>query len=253
MRPATVYPRDARGGRGCGRRAFCASYLTHPTVNRRSDTEGRGRIDDETGGIARSHDGCEPGGGQRGGTGGQQVGTNGPNTLRGTNGDDNLVGRGGNDNLFSLNGRDNLLGGAGKDNVIGGDERGRHGRGGKNLDGGPGNDAVFGGKGSDNMVGGEGNDFLFECCLREASKDTLSGGSGKDVIDVSHRPAVKDVAVCGDGFDRVLADRKDTVARDCERVEIVRGSREEVLEQVDAFYESIPESFFRGLPPDPSR
>jgi len=50
----------------------------------------------------------------------------------------------------------------------------------------------------------------------------------------------------------VLADRKDTVARDCERVKIVRGSREEVLDQVEAFFESIPRSFFRGLPPPPS-
>ena len=182
-----------------------------------------------------------------------KVGTNGPDTLRGTNGDDNLIGKSGNDNLFSLNGRDNLVGGAGKDNVIGADERGRHGRGDKNLVGGPGNDFVFSGKGSENIVGGEGNDLLIECCLRESSKDTLSGGSGKDVIDVSHRPAVKDVVVCGDGFDRVLADRKDTVARDCERVKIVRGSREEVLAQVVAFFESIPQSFFQGLPPDPSR
>lgn len=182
-----------------------------------------------------------------------KIGTDGPDTLRGTNGNDNLIGKGGNDNLFSLNGRDNLLGGEGKDNVLATDERGRPGRGDKNLDGGPGNDAVFSGKGSDNMVGGEGNDWLFECCLREFSNDTLSGGPGNDVIDVSHRPAIKDVVVCGDGFDRVLADRKDTATRDCERIKIVRGSREEFLEQVDAFYESIPESFFQGLPPDPSR
>jgi len=33
-----------------------------------------------------------------------EVGTDGPDTLRGTNGDDNLVGRGGNDRLLSLAG-----------------------------------------------------------------------------------------------------------------------------------------------------
>ena len=181
-----------------------------------------------------------------------KIGTNGPDTLRGTNGNDNLVGKGGNDDLFGLSGRDHLVGGLGKDNVLGGDERGPKG-GDKNLVGGPGNDFVGGGRGSDNMVGGEGNDFLAECCLREDSRDNLAGGDGGDVIDVSHRPAFKDVVSCGDGFDRVLADRKDTVARDCERVKIVRGSREEVLEQVDAFFESIPGSFFQGLPPDPSR
>jgi hypothetical protein len=65
-------------------------------------------------------------------------------------------------------------------------------------------------------------------------------------------PAFPDVVACGGGFDRVLADREDTVARDCERVKIVRGSREEVRDQEDAFFESLPRSFFRGLPPPPS-
>src|SRR5215212_3981454 len=180
-----------------------------------------------------------------------KVGTNGPDTLRGTNGDDNLVGRGGQDNIFSLDGTDNLAGGLGKDNVLAGDER-RPGRGDKNLVGGPGNDAVFGGKGSDNMVGGEGNDWLFECCLREFSKDTLFGGSGNDVIDVWHRPAaVTDVVACGSGFDRVIADRATLVAPDCEKVVVVHGSKEREFKQSDAFYESIPKSFFEGLPPPP--
>ena len=178
-----------------------------------------------------------------------KVGTDGPDTLTGTNGNDNLDGRGGQDNIFSLDGTDNLAGGLGKDNVVASDER-RLGRGDKNLDGGPGNDAVLGGKGSDNIVGGEGNDWLFECCLREFSKDTLSGGSGNDVIDVWHKPAaVKDVVACGSGFDRVIADRATLVAPDCEKVVVVHGSKEHVFEQSDAFYESIPQSFVEGLPP----
>ena len=180
-----------------------------------------------------------------------RIGTNGPDTLRGTNGDDNLVGLGGQDNIFSLDGTDNLAGGLGKDNVLSGDER-RPGRGDKNLDGGPGNDAVIGGKGSDNIVGGEGNDWLVEDGLREFSKDTLSGGSGNDVIDVWHKPAaVTDVVACGSGFDRVIADRATLVAPDCEKVVVVHGSKENVFEQSDAFYESIPKSFFEGLPPPP--
>jgi Ca2+-binding RTX toxin-like protein len=181
-----------------------------------------------------------------------KIGTNGHDVLKGTDGDDNLLGLGGQDDIFGKDGSDNLVGGPGKDNVIGGDER-RPGRGDKNLVGGPGNDAVFGGKGSDNMVGGEGNDLLFECCLREFSKDTLSGGSGNDVIDVSHKPAVQDVVTCGDGFDRVLSDRADRVAPDCEKVVVVHGSVEDVFRQFDEFIESVPESFFRGLPPDPFR
>ena len=180
-----------------------------------------------------------------------RVGTDGHDVLRGTDGNDNLVGLGGQDDLFGKGGSDNLVGGDGKDNVLGGDER-RPGGGDKNLDGGANNDVVLGGRGSDNIVGGEGNDLLIDGNLRESSRDNVAGGDGNDVIDVSHRPAVKDVVVCGDGFDRVLADRKDTVARDCERVKIVRGSREEVFEQAEAFFDSIPRSFFRGLPPDPT-
>jgi hypothetical protein len=67
------------------------------------------------------------------------------------------------------------------------------------------------------------------------------GAEGNDVIDVAARPASKDVVVCGSGFDRVLADRKDMVAPDCEKVSF--GDAEK-------FYESIPESFFEGLHPD---
>jgi Ca2+-binding RTX toxin-like protein len=177
-----------------------------------------------------------------------KIGTNGPDTLRGTNRADNLIGKGGNDDLFGLGGGDNLLGGEGRDAVLGGNERRPLG-GDKNLVGGPGNDLVIAGKGSDNAVGGDGNDALIDDGLREFSKDTLSGGSGNDVIDVFHKPAaVKDIVVCGPGFDRVIADRADLVAPDCEKVVVVRGSLEDIFRQADRFFESIPQSFFEGLP-----
>ena len=167
--------------------------------------------------------------------------------MRGTNADDNLLGKGGNDILLALAGDDTLLGGAGKDLVLGGSRQEPLG-GDKNLLGGGGNDVVGGGRGADNLVGGDGNDFLLDGPLGDSSRDNLSGGSGKDVINLANVPAVRDVVACGGGFDRVLADRKDTVARDCEMVKIVRGSREEVLAQEQEFVESIPESFFAGLP-----
>jgi Ca2+-binding RTX toxin-like protein len=177
-----------------------------------------------------------------------KVGTNGPDTLRGTNGDDNLIGKGGNDRLYSLNGRDTLLGGPGKDVVID-TPREVSLRGDKILLGGPGNDVVLTGKGSDNLLGDAGNDFLVDDGLREFSEDKLSGGPGNDVLDVFHKPAaVKDVVVCGSGFDRVISDRADLVAPDCEKVVVTHGSREEVLQQADRFYESIPQSFVEGLP-----
>jgi hypothetical protein len=73
-------------------------------------------------------------------------------------------------------------------------------------------------------------------------------------------PAVKDIVSCGTGFDRVIADRKDVVAPDCERVRVVHGSVEEVFEQEEAFFESIPpgvtrffNTFFEEqLAPDPT-
>jgi hypothetical protein len=74
------------------------------------------------------------------------------------------------------------------------------------------------------------------------------------VIDVWHKPAaVQDVVACGSGFDRVIADRATLVAGDCEEVVVVHGSLENMFDQSDAFHESIPQSFFRGLPPDPFR
>ena len=179
-----------------------------------------------------------------------KVGTNGPDTLRGTDRADNLSGRGGNDVLFGRGGSDNLLGGPGKDWVLGGGERGPGG-GDKNLAGGPGNDGVIAGQGSDNASGGEGNDLLIDGNLRESSHDRFSGGAGNDVLIVNHFPPFEDIVSCGRGFDRVLADRKDVVAPDCERVRVVRGSRAEVIEQEEAFFEAIPVSFFRGLASPP--
>ncbi len=147
-----------------------------------------------------------------------KIATNGPDTLRGTNGADNLSGRGGKDILNGLGGSDNLLGGTG-------------------------NDAVIGGLGSDNILGAEGNDFLVNgpgLNPREVSNN-LSAGGGNDVVFAANRPAERDVVTCGGGFDRVFADRKDVVADDCERV-ADRPS------EFEALFESIPQSFFEGLP-----
>jgi Ca2+-binding RTX toxin-like protein len=205
-----------------------------------------------------------------------KVGTDGPDTLKGTNGADNLSGKGGQDDLFGLGGSDNLDGGEGKDWVLGGNER-RPGGGDKNLVRGPGNDGVLGGRGSDNMLGGTGNDNVFgftgsdstvggegrdlvdgftgsdrmlgqgggdwivDGPLDEASKnDVLSGGEGDDILFGDHVPAVKDIVSCGGGFDRAVVDSKDVVANDCEKVLLVRGTFEEVLDQEDEFVASLP-------------
>jgi Ca2+-binding RTX toxin-like protein len=172
-----------------------------------------------------------------------RIGTDGPDTLRGTNRADQLVGKGGNDILLALAGDDTLLGGPGKDTVNGG-SLARPFRGDKQLVGGPGNDVVQGGLDSDNVVGQEGNDLLIDGDNGDVSApqpDNLAGGDGNDVIGSINKPADVDVIVCGSGFDRVLVDRIDVVAPDCEKVFVGFGSVEE-------FQESIPQSFFDGLP-----
>jgi hemolysin type calcium-binding protein len=230
-----------------------------------------------------------------------KIGTNGPDTLRGTHGDDNLLGKGGNDVLFALRGHDNLLGGSGKDWVLGGNERIPFG-GEKNLVGGPGNDGVVGGIDSDTLLGGTGSDYLLgddgpdrvqgnegrdlveggrgadrlsgggstdiliSGPIEERVTNTLSGGAGDDIFVVDNVPAAKDRVSCGRGFDRVIADRKDVVGDDCEKVRVVRGSLEEVFEQEAAFFEAVPPAvteffgpwgpffptFFERLAPDPT-
>jgi Ca2+-binding RTX toxin-like protein len=220
-----------------------------------------------------------------------KIRTNGPDTLRGTNTGDNLLGEGGSDDLFRLGGTDNLLGGPGRDNVLGGNER-RAAGGDKNLLGGPGNDRVLGGNRSANLLGGPGTDFvaseddpdrvvgevgrdlvdggrgsdyvvgdagidaLIDGPFRnERSQDLISGGEGNDIFFVFHKPAFGDLVSCGSDFDRVSADRKVTVAPDCERVVIVSTLAEEeefaetvIPQQVDEFFQNIDDV----LPPFPS-
>jgi Ca2+-binding RTX toxin-like protein len=148
-----------------------------------------------------------------------------------------------------LAGNDNLLGGPGKDVVFGGHpgeeccNDSNFSGGDKNLGGGDGNDEVEGGRGSDNIVGGRGNDSLFEGAEPDVAKpNILSAGVGNDVVWVlNFSPRGKDFLSCGSGFDRVIADRTDVIAPDCERVFFAQRS-------LDAFFESIPESFWEGLP-----
>jgi Ca2+-binding RTX toxin-like protein len=205
-----------------------------------------------------------------------KIGTDGPDTLRGTNGDDNLLGQGANDVLYALGGKDNLLGAEGKDWLLTGERRALAGN--KVSAGGPGNDGVTGGLGTDTVLGGSGNDFvfgdkgsdravaggegrdlidpftgsdrmlgqgggdwIFDGPIDEASKnDVISGGEGDDILFGDHVPAVKDIVSCGGGFDRAVADTKDVVSDDCEKVLVVHGSRKEVLKQEDAFVKSLP-------------
>jgi hypothetical protein len=57
------------------------------------------------------------------------------------------------------------------------------------------------------------------------------------------------VVTCGDGFDRVLADRADVVAPDCERVAVGLAAAKELDQRIEesGFYDRI----FEGLAPFP--
>ena len=109
--------------------------------------------------------------------------------------------------------------------------------------GGSDNDSVVGGRGSDTVLGEEGNDLVAAGPDREFSTDNVSGGDGNDVVAAVNRPEFVDIVSCGEGFDRVLADRKDVLADDCEKVFFGFGSEDE-------FFASIPQSFFEGLHPE---
>jgi uncharacterized repeat protein (TIGR01451 family) len=88
-----------------------------------------------------------------------------------------------------------------------------HGAGGPDtLRGLAGPDRLFGGSGNDRIFGGLGNDRLFG----GAGRDRIDGGAGNDTI--SARDKTVDTIRCGRGRDKVTADRKDKIARDCEVV-----------------------------------
>jgi hypothetical protein len=93
----------------------------------------------------------------------------------------------------------------------------------------------------DHILGEEGNDLLVDAPEREFATDIVSAGEGNNVVGAVNRPAFEDIVTCG-GFDRVIVDRKDMLAPDCEKVFFGFGSEDE-------FIASIPQSFFEGLHP----
>ena len=104
-------------------------------------------------------------------------------------------------------GRDieDMVGGDGRDVFIGS-------RFANDFTGGVGNDRLVGGGGQDGLFGDEGNDFL----TGGGDIDSLAGGAGEDRL-VS-RDRKRDEVSCGSSIDRVRGDRRDRIARDCDRV-----------------------------------
>ena len=108
-----------------------------------------------------------------------------------------------------------VQGGAGNDVLI------NRSRMGVQLVGGPGNDRLTGGRGNDGLVGGGGNDRL----TGGRGNDGLVGGGGNDLLSggrdadrINSHDGRRDRVDCGQRQDRVIADRVDRVARNCEHV-----------------------------------
>ena len=125
-----------------------------------------------------------------------QIGPSSDDVLPGTRAVDLIRGEKGNDVLTGRGASDCLAGGPGRDVV-----RGNGGR-----------DVLKGNGGSDRMDGGGGADRLNP----GRGKDKVDSGGGDD--RVNSVDGKRDTIVCGAGADRVVADRKDKVARSCEKV-----------------------------------
>ena len=143
-------------------------------------------------------------------------GTEGADLLSGNFFPTQLYGLGGDDRLFGTGTTANRMdGGPGNDQIesggllLGGDGDDRLSSAIANeipvrQDGGTGADLLLGRGGNDRLVGGTGF-------------DRISGGVGNDYVNARDRE--RDSVRCGTGSsDRVVADRVDSVARDCERV-----------------------------------
>jgi Ca2+-binding RTX toxin-like protein len=138
-----------------------------------------------------------------------------PITKTGGAGSDHLTGKGGNDKLSGAGGNDILIGNAGNDRLLGGtgNDKLLGGLGADTLLGGAGNDIEDGGAGNDLVNGDAGNDKL----VGGKGADKLNGGTGNDTLNARDGKA-GDTVTCGKGKDVVLADKKDKVAKDCEKV-----------------------------------
>lgn len=134
-----------------------------------------------------------------------EFGTEEDEALGGSEDDDKIFGAGGDDDLCGEAGDDWLSGGSGSDKI----DAGEHD---DSAQGGKGRDFIFGAGGNDVLRGDAGNDDL----VGGKGRDKISGGAGNDRIDA--KDGVRDTVKCGAGKDVVYADRRDVVAKDCERV-----------------------------------
>lgn len=161
------------------------------------------------------------------------TGDDGANVLTGRAGNDQLIGLGGPDTASysergvpvtadldgtdddgaagkadHLAGIENLIGGSAADTLTGNDVA-------NVLLGGAGGDVLSGlGGAGDQLGGGDGDDQL----TPGSGGSTVNGDAGNDAVTA--RNSATDSIFCGDGIDPVIADTADTVAADCEQVDL---------------------------------
>ncbi len=100
------------------------------------------------------------------------------------------------------------------------------------------------GNGSDTVTGGNGIDYVADGdIVDDTAEDNVSAGAGNDGVQVANVTATEDIVTCGGGFERVLADRKDVLADDCERVFFGISQRSQ-----NAFFDSFPPRYFETVP-----
>lgn len=184
------------------------------------------------------------------------VGGSGNDTLVGNGAANNLLGGAGNDTLTGGGGFDFLSGGAGDDTLSSGDDsdviNGDDGNdtlggdaGADTLSGGAGDDQLDGGLGSDKLNGGAGKDMAVYAARarsvvvnddgadndgesREADNvqrdvEGAHTGAGNDSINV--KDGVAGNVRCGAGSDSAITDAIDSVASDCEVVNLRATAR----------------------------
>jgi Ca2+-binding RTX toxin-like protein len=143
------------------------------------------------------------------------VGKGFDDTITGSAGDDEILGAGGKDRLFGGAGDDTLSGGSGDDRLSGeaGDDT---------LIGGRGDDRLFGGTGNDLMEGGKGDDtFLVS---EDFGTDTISGGDGRDAIDLSSLAGPVTVSMTGDGRGTITQGPASASFSEIERLILTDGA-----------------------------
>lgn len=119
---------------------------------------------------------------------------NGTDLASGASGNDAVGGEAGNDTLSGLAGNDRINGGPGRDRLDGGvgNDVMRGFSGNDRLSGGSGGDRLDGGSGRDSFAGGAGADRLL---ARDATRDALNGGSGRNRAVVDRVDRISHVAV----------------------------------------------------------